>query len=115
MGIDLTDIVSALTGRNWIALQAAILVAVVAVLRRPEARISLARWVPFFGSRWGGYTMTFAIAGLATIGGGFASGWSTDLISQALLNGVSAAFGWNLFKDLKPKQAPAQPPPTPRA
>jgi len=95
--------------KEFIPLLAAILVGVVAFLRWKgkdgTPKIPIVKWVPWFGTKWGGWTLNLIVSLIGAIGTALASvgpgGVTWGLILQAVLVAITAATGWQLWKDAK--------------
>lgn len=84
------------TNKNYLPLVAGILMLLVFLIRKAP----LTKWIPWFGSKGGGWILNFS---LALLGSGAVAVFTGNALGPAIFSGLTAAFAaagiWEAIKD----------------
>lgn len=101
---------AAIMSKNGTGIAAIMLFGLMALLR--WEKVPLVKWVPFLGTRMGGWILLFVTSfggalGNAWLAAGASAAFSVDVLLRALYAAGVAVAGWEFMKDAKGKKPQA--------
>lgn len=95
-----TALISGFTARDWLLVGGFAVCGLTALAR--WQRVRLASWLPFLGTKLGGYLLAFGFAMLYAVGVGLVKRLeAVEIVKVAILDGLAAGTVWEIAKDVK--------------